>query len=130
VNTRACHGLLLTLKNHLTAAYCCASIEEKERERWEMMEKEFERFLRKDPNLTGKHGVEFRMSKARKLEEMLGKSLDEVVIDDDAMYDHLMMLKPLEDPAHNPLQNVLRKYYLFKRNLDFPRLQNYRKTGI
>jgi hypothetical protein len=92
-----------------------------------MLEKEFERFLENDPNLTGKNGIPFRLSKGRKAEEVLGVSLDTIVANDDSMYDALMKLKPLENPAHNPMQNALRKYYIFKNNREFPRLSQYKR---
>ena len=92
-----------------------------------MLEKEFERFLENDPKLTGKNGIPFRLSKGRKAEEVLGVSLDTIVANDDSMYDALMKLKPLENPAHNPMQNALRKYYIFKNNREFPRLNQYKR---
>jgi len=92
-----------------------------------MLEKEFESFLENDPNLTGKNGIPFRLSKGRKAEEILGVNLDSIVVDDDLMYDALMKLKPLENPAHNPMQNALRKYYIFKNKFEFPKLNQYRR---
>ena len=92
-----------------------------------MLEQEFKRFLENDPNLTGNNGIPFRLSKGRKAERLLGVSLDTIVANDDLMYDALMKLKPLENPAHNPMQNVLRKYYLFKNNCRFPRLNQYKR---
>jgi hypothetical protein len=92
-----------------------------------VLEKEFRIFLENDPNITSKNGVAFRLSKARKAFKLLGISLDTIVADDDLMYDSLMKLKPMENPAHNPLQNALRKYYIFKNNCEFPRLSEYRR---
>jgi hypothetical protein len=97
------------------------------KERCKMLEMEFKNFLQNDPELTGEHGVPYRMSKARKAEEMLGANLDTVVADDDSMYDALMKLKPLENPAKNPMQNALRKYYIFKNGREFPRLNQYKR---
>lgn len=97
------------------------------KEGYGMLEVEFKKFLENDPGLEGDHGVPYRMTKARTAEEILGIDLDTVVTDDDSMYDALMKLKPLENPKHNPLQNALRKYYIFMRGREFPRLNNYRR---
>jgi len=59
------------------------------------------------------------MREAAKAEKILGKSLDAVVIDDDTMYESLLELQQHEDPAHNPMQNTVRKYYKFINDKEF-----------
>lgn len=90
-----------------------------------MLENEFRTFLEKG-NLTG-NGVAFRMSKARKAESILRANLDAVVSEDNAMYDALTKLSAMENPAHNPMQNAVRKYYIFKNGKEFPQLRYYRR---
>ena len=78
-----------------------------------------------EKSISSKKAVATRMSKARKAEEILGNDLDAFVTDDNVMYDSLIALKPHEDPAHTPLQNVLRKYYKFINGKEFPQLRYY-----
>ena len=92
-----------------------------------MKEKEFEGFLNKDPARLTAKAVASRMSKARKAEGILRRSLDEVVDSDDLMYESLVTLRKNEDPAHSPMQNALRKYYIFKNDKEFPQLRYYRR---
>ena len=58
--------------------------------------------------------------------EEIGKNLDEVVSNDNEMYYALIKLQDIDNRAHTPRQNALRKYYIFKNNKEFPRLKNYR----
>ncbi|MCQ2513982.1 MAG: hypothetical protein MJ089_02660 [Ruminococcus sp.] len=90
-------------------------------------ERLFEDFLSQEPSITSAKAVTSRMYRARKAEEILGISLDEVVADDDRMYDSLMGLKPHENPAHTPMQNAVRKYYKFKNHKEFPQLRYYKR---
>ena len=41
------------------------------------------------------------------------------------MYWALIKLQEIDDPAHTPRQNALRKYYAFKNGKEFPRLNKY-----
>ena len=59
-------------------------------------------------------------------EDYLGKSVDEIVSGDDEMYMALIKLQEVDDPAHTPRQNALRKYYTFKNGKDFPKLNKYK----
>lgn len=90
-----------------------------------MREYDFEIFLSREPSITSEKAVASRMVKARKAEEILSKSLDTVVSNDDLMYESLIELQPHEDPAHTPMQNAVRKYYKFTHDREFPRLKNY-----
>lgn len=92
-----------------------------------MQEDGFRAFLERPENKLTENGVAFRMSKARKAMEYLGTDLDEVVSDDDAMYDALVELQKYEDPKHNPMQNALRKYYIFRNGREFPQLRYYKR---
>ena len=81
--------------------------------------------MKKDPAITGQSAVAYRMSKARKAEEILKMSLDIVVSDDDIMYESLLELQSHENPAHNPMQNAVRKYYIFINGKAFPQMRHY-----
>lgn len=89
-----------------------------------MRENEFELFLI-GKGYT-KKSVQSRMAKARKAEKILGKKLDEIVKDDDLMYSSLNELQQYEDPAHNPMQNSVRRYYEFINKKEFPQLKDYK----
>lgn len=89
-----------------------------------MKEQAFETFLTNEPTITSAKAVTARMAKARKIETVLGKNLDDIVSADNSMYDALLTLQALD--THNVLQNVLRKYYKFTHQREFPRLRNYK----
>lgn len=76
-------------------------------------------------NLSPK-GIISRKTKLCAAEEYIGKSLDSVVSDDNEMYRALLKLQEVDDPAHAPRQNALRKYYLFKNGKEFPRLNRFK----
>ena len=76
-------------------------------------------------NLSQK-GIISRKTKLCAAEEYIGKSLDEVVCDDNEMYRALLKLQEVDDPAHAPRQNALRKYYAFKNGKEFPRLNSFK----
>lgn len=90
-----------------------------------MMDDAFEIFLTNDPAITSPKAVKFRMSRARKAEEILKTSLDDVVSDDREMYEALEKLQQYENPKSNPMQNAVRKYYRFKNEREFPRKKDY-----
>ncbi len=92
-----------------------------------MNERGFEKFLsNQETNLTNK-AVRSRMTKARKAETVLNVSLDVIVASDDLMFDSLIILKGNENPKHNPMQNAVRKYYIFKNGKEFPQLRYYKR---
>ena len=49
-----------------------------------------------------------------------------LVSDDNEMYQALIKLQEVDNPAHTPRQNALRKYYLFKNGKEFPRLNKFK----
>ena len=71
------------------------------------------------------NGINSRIRRIGSIEEILGADMDYVVSNDDRMYDALVKLQDHEDPKHNPMQNVLRKYYTFMRGKEFPRKSSY-----
>lgn len=71
-------------------------------------------------------GIATRKRKLVEAYEYIGKDLDAVVSDDDKMYDALIKLQEVDDPAHTLRQNALRKYYTFKNGKEFPRLSKYK----
>ncbi len=85
----------------------------------------FRSSLEADENNLTENGINFRISKGKRAEEILGMTLDEVVASDDKMFSALEELQNHEDPAHNPMQNALRKYYIFRNGKEFPRKKNY-----
>ena len=93
-----------------------------------MREQAFEIFLKQEPSITSDNAVVYRFAKARKVEELLGASLDDVVSDDRRMYDALLELAQHESSKHNRLQNSLRKYYKFRNNQEFPSMRTYRAS--
>lgn len=70
-------------------------------------------------------GIATRKRKLVEASDYLAKNLDEVVADDNEMYYALIKLQEVDDPAHTPRQNALRKYYAFKNGKEFPRLNKY-----
>ena len=72
-------------------------------------------------------GIETRISRAYKGEEILGYSFEEAISTDKKMYESLIKLKPYENPKKNPIQNSLRKYYIYIKGKEFPRLSEYEK---
>ena len=71
------------------------------------------------------NGIASRMAKIGKIESILGTTMDNVVSNDTRMYQALVALQEHEDPKHNPMQNVLRKYYAFKNGREFPHKNDF-----
>ena len=95
-------------------------------------ESEFKAFLSQEATITSNKAILSRIVKANKAETILREinaniTLDEIVANDDLMYDALVALQAYEDPNHNPMQNALRKYYKFRNGREFPRLRNYKR---
>lgn len=88
-----------------------------------MKENEFQNFLI-NKRYTEKSVIS-RMAKAQKAERILGKSYDEIVIDDDKMFSALNELQKHEDTKHNQMQNTLRSYYEFVNHKVFPKKNDY-----
>lgn len=91
-----------------------------------LQDKIFREFLEQSGQFT-KKAITSRVAKANVAEHIIGCSLDVVVADDDKMFDALVALQPHEDPKHNPMQNAVRKYYIFKNGKEFPQLRYYKK---
>lgn len=91
-----------------------------------LIETTFEEFLSREETITSKDkAVRTRMSKARAVEKMLGKSLDFVVDDDEKMYKALLLINTEMNNKSGAYSNTLRKYYTFKTGKEFPRLNKY-----
>ena len=92
-----------------------------------MNEIKFKAFLESDINeSTGKDkltsdGINSRISKGKKAEDIRGMDLDEIVSSDTEMRKALEKLQEHENPAHNQMQNAVRKYYKFRNNKECPR---------
>lgn len=74
------------------------------------------------------NGIATRKNMAKAAENIIGKSLDEIVADDREMHQAILRLQEIDNPAHTPRQNALRKYYTFKNGREFPRVADYEKT--
>lgn len=72
-------------------------------------------------------GVATRKRWLLEVNEYIDKNLDGVVADDNEMYYALISLQEIDDPAHAPRQNVLRKYFTFKNGKEFPRLAEVKR---
>ena len=70
-------------------------------------------------------GIATRKTKLYDAEDYIGKSVDEVVANDKEMYQALIKLQEIDNSAHTPRQNALRKYYAFKNGKEFPRLNKF-----
>ena len=93
-----------------------------------MREKEFERFLVKDNQIESKDkAVRSRVSKARKIEVEFKVNLDDIVRDDERMYNTLKRIRRELVDSNGSIQNVLRKYYAFVNQIAFPTLNQYEK---
>ena len=71
------------------------------------------------------NGVKSRISKGKRIERELGVDLDSLVASDEKMFEALSRVLPFEDKRNN-MQNVLRKYYIFKHGKEFPKKNDYR----
>ena len=69
------------------------------------------------------------MSKARKVEEVLGQSLDRIVANDQTMYQALMRINQLLPKPKGAHSNALRKYYLFVNGKEFPHLRSFEQDN-
>lgn len=88
-----------------------------------MDEEGFVRFLERQG--LAQNGINTRKNLANKIIEIIGKDLDDIVADDESMYNTIMVLQNIDNPAHKPRQNALRKYYAFKNGKEFPRIKTY-----
>lgn len=88
-----------------------------------MDEEGFVRFLERQG--LAQNGINTRKNLANKIIEIIGKDLDDIVADNESMYNAIMVLQNIDNPAHKPRQNALRKYYAFKNGKEFPRIKTY-----
>jgi hypothetical protein len=94
-----------------------------------MRQTEYIKFLDQDNNIISKDkAVRSRVSKARGVEEKLNVNLDDVVIDDDRMFDLLINIKNELSDSNGAKQNAVRKYYIFVNNREFPSLAKYQRN--
>ncbi|ADU28473.1 hypothetical protein [Evansella cellulosilytica] len=93
-----------------------------------MREEEFERYLVSDSMIASKDkAVRSRLSKARKIEVEFRVNLDEIVREDERMYETLKRIKREFTDSNGSIQNALRKYYIFVNKTKFPSLNQYEK---
>ncbi|RTR26299.1 hypothetical protein EKG37_21755 [Robertmurraya yapensis] len=93
-----------------------------------MREKEFEKFLVNDGKIESKDkAVRSRLSKARKVEDEFHVNLEEIVRDDEKMYNTLKRIKSELIDSNGSIQNALRKYYIFVNKRGFSTLNQYEK---
>ncbi len=91
-----------------------------------MREAEFRTFMEHAESINSKSkAVRSRISRAYTAEEILGTSLDIIVIDDDRMYDALVKIHNDSRENNGKIQNAVRWYYKFVNKKEFPRLNSY-----
>ncbi len=91
-----------------------------------MKEQEFRKFLESKESIESKEkAINTRISRANKVESILNVSLDTIVSDDEKMYEALLLLKNHSDERSGNYQNVLRWYYKFINDKEFPRISTY-----
>lgn len=91
-----------------------------------MREEEYRSFLEQAESINSKSkAVRSRISRAYSAEEILGASLDIIVIDDDRMYDALVKIHDDPRESNGKIQNAVRWYYKFVNKKEFPRLNSY-----
>ena len=90
-----------------------------------MREQDFLLFLNNEPTVSSTKAVATRLRHAKRAQTLLGRDLDDVVSDDDVMYQSLKDLRKSDSQAHAPMQNAVRKYYKFRNGKEFPRMKEY-----
>lgn len=92
-----------------------------------MDEAQFREFLEKKTHSDGKHytlkSITARMGRARKVEKLLDRDLDEIVSSDVKMHESLLTLRDYDDRERNH-QNITRLYYEFRNGKTFPKLRD------
>ncbi len=96
-----------------------------------MDEAKFKEFLEKRTYSISKHytpkSIAARMSRARKVEKLLGGDLSEIVSSDVKMHESLLTLRDCDDRERNH-QNITLLYYEFKNGKTFPKLRDLEET--
>lgn len=96
-----------------------------------MRERDFEEYLLFDESIKSKmKAVNSRLSKARLIERELEVDLDEIVSDDDKMYETLIRVKQDTNDYNGNNSNALRKYYEFSNEKRFPTLAEYKNKVV
>ena len=91
-----------------------------------MLKSKFEDFLRKDPNIQSKEkAVATRVSKGSAIEKQLSKSLDQIVENEESMFDALKKINQEMPNSNGGYSNALRKYYEFTNGRKFPKIRDY-----
>ncbi|MDE6736266.1 MAG: hypothetical protein K2J50_02045 [Treponemataceae bacterium] len=92
-----------------------------------MDEAQFRDFLEKKTHSDGKHytqkSITARMGRARRVEKLLGRDLDEAVSSDVKMHESLLTLRDYDDKKRNH-QNITRLYYEFRNGKTSPKLRD------
>lgn len=93
-----------------------------------LREQDFADYLNNDPNIKSKiKAVSSRLSKARLVERQLNASLDNIVADDDLMYETLCRIKNELNDTNGNISNAVRKYYVFSTGKEFPPLSQWHR---
>lgn len=95
-----------------------------------MRENTFYEFLQNEQSIKSVHAINSRISRANRVEEVFGVNLDEVVRDDERMYNTLIEIKRKLIDKNGAIQNAVRKYYLMVNNKNFPNLVSYQTRRV
>ena len=94
-----------------------------------MREKEFRAYLEDAEQISSKDkAVSTRVSRANAAEEICGVSLDDIVADDNRMYEALLRIHADAKEKNGNIQNAVRWYYRFANGREFPKLSSYHCT--
>ena len=86
-----------------------------------MKENLFRNFLEREGK--GDKAINSRISKLRKVENILHMDADFLVADEKTMLETMHRILP-HDTRNQPLSNAVRKYYLFTHGREFPRMKD------
>ncbi len=75
--------------------------------------------LENDSQITSQKAIASRISKANKVEKIIGSDLDVIVADDQRMAKAVQKIKDFGD-YHGSIENALRKYYFYFNGKKFP----------
>jgi len=90
----------------------------------------FELFLIEDEGIDSKSkAVASRMSRARAVEKEFDMSLDSIVQSEVTMYNTLVGINRKMANGSGAYSNALRKYYIFKNNCVFPKLDHFERDN-
>ena len=93
-------------------------------------ENDFLEYMNEDNNIISKsYAIKSRVNKAKAVERHFNHSLDELVLNDETMYQTLIRIKSEMKDTNGTISNALRKYYQFKNNRSFPKLKEYELRG-